>query len=522
MAPLRIRAMNSPLLPLLLLLLSQQCFDLVMATNNQQQGQQIQNRQERQHMKKRHQHQPFIDGRTFRGAASYLNLRTVDCIHICRGGSKSAADKPSSNANTNTTELQTADSDASGDIDKEAASTAESTNDGSQSLADDISTDNDATAIADKAIQLRLEGKEFHESGEFVKAAQLYEEAADAIQAFLQNQEHANQNPRLAGEYTTCRLHQALCHLKSRQFEECAQACTDVLGDDDAQDTKSYVNPAVNTPVFRARAYYRRAKARLGLGDSVGALEDARLSAFLGYKKGVALYGELIRGSPLFASPGQAPLDQILHPGSSPSPMSSGSNLGLLESLLSKGQPGDSSVSPFSAASMLLGNKAGDGDSSKSGGLLGGLGSSSSEGSALAKSVLKSLSKRMDDESTHETISNLLQTTDRAKLRQLVAMAGASNVLNDSHLDRIVSICHGATPKRIRRTVKTTKGFVYVVQVLRRIGKIFAKYKTFFIAIFLLQWTKSACLRPIPIDHRAAKRAAKRALGQAMKESRTP
>jgi hypothetical protein len=153
--------------------------------------------------------------------------------------------------------------------------------------------------------------------------------------------------------------------------------------------------------------------------------------------------------------------------------------------------------------------------------MLGALGSlGGSGGNGLAKSVLQSLSKRLEDESTQTTICTYLQQANKAQLQQLAAMAGVTHVVQDSHLDRLLKICHGVTPRLIRRTVKTTKVAVYGVQLLRRVAKIMNKYKSLLVALVVLQWTKSACLRPMPVNRAAVKRATKQALKEAMKTNR--
>jgi hypothetical protein len=171
-------------------------------------------------------------------------------------------------------------------------------------------------------------------------------------------------------------------------------------------------------------------------------------------------------------------------------------------------------VPDFNPASLLFGN-------SPNNNMLSALGSGG-KGGGLAKSVMESLYKRLDDESTQTKISTYLQSANKQQLQQLAAMAGVSHVVQDSHLDKILSVCHGVTTKAIRRTVKTSKRAVYGVKLIRRVLRIIDKYKTFLIAIMLLQWSKSACFLPMPTDRKAAKRVAKQAIKEAMKQNRTP
>lgn len=345
------------------------------------------------------------------------------------------------------------------------------------------------------ATKLRLEGKDFHDIGDFEKAAELFQKAADSLQQHEQTQQ--------TEDYVTCRLHQALCHLKSKNYQLCSNACTLILQDDKTGPNRPI--PATSTPAVRARAYHRRAKAKLGLGDSSGALQDARSAAFLGDRKAVALYGRLMRESPSFPdhqSMAQNQLSNQISP-----------NSALLESLLNKSSSSSnaaSSMPDFSPASLLMG---GGGPQN----LMGALGSG---GNGLAKSVVTSLTKRLDEEQTQISICNYLKKTNKNQLQQLAAMAGISGSIRDSHLDRLVAFCHGVTPRAIRRTVKTGKGAMYGFKVVRRTAKIISKYKSLLVALIILQWTKSSCVRPMPVNKVAAKRASKRALKDAMRANR--
>jgi hypothetical protein len=151
--------------------------------------------------------------------------------------------------------------------------------------------------------------------------------------------------------------------------------------------------------------------------------------------------------------------------------------------------------------------------------MLSALGGSGA-GGGLAKSVLKSLSKRLDDDATQEQICNFLQRTNKGQLRTFATMVGMNDALQDTHLDGLVNFCHRVTPKGIRRTVQTTKVTVYIVKIMRRIFKLISKYKTLLVALLILQWTKSAIWRPMPVNQKAAKKAAKMALKEAMKASK--
>jgi hypothetical protein len=374
-----------------------------------------------------------------------------------------------------------------------------------------------------EALELRLSGKEAHDSGDFELAAELFQKAADSLQLQLKQQlqqHHPSQTdesphhipapmapsapiaPEVeaeasAEEYATCRLHQALCHLKSQKYDQCLQTCSEIL------DDKTFYTSAV-----RARAYHRRAKAKLALLDKTGALQDARAAAFLGDRKAVALYGRLMRDTPYSTS------DTFGSTSTSTSPSMmdhlfsrhsiSNSSSSLLESLMAKSPMDDHPGG--NPASLFFGQK-----DAKSG--------FDTAGSGLAKSVIKSLAKRLDDDDTLLMISSFLQKTNSAQLNQFASMAGID--VPPIYLDRIESICHRITPKTVKRTVMTTKFAIYVVRIFRRFSRLLQKYKSLLVILAILQWTKSAILRPIPIDRATARRQAKVALKDAMKANRS-
>lgn len=374
----------------------------------------------------------------------------------------------------------------------------------------DVKTDDSLSSITEVAAALRLEGKKYHDQGDFVKAAEVFRNAADSLLKGEADGDEQSSSMRMSEDYATCRLHQALCHLKSEDYELCIEACTDVLQDniDDVHSGSTHL-PAIN-----ARAYHRRAKAKMALGDNSGALQDARTASFLGDGKAVNLYGKLMRETS--SSELSSFINPLLSPGSSPSSSSlspASPNFSLLESLINKSSVGDEGASSsggfpdFSPASLLLGNGGGSN-------LLGTLGSGSG---GMAKSIIKNLAKRLDDESTQVTICNFLQKTNKAQLMSLASMAGLDNALEETQVNRLVKFCHGITPKGIRRTVLGTKILVYFVKLIRRTIQVINRYKTLIVAALMLQWMKSAILRPLPINTRAAKKAAKIAAKEALK-----
>mmetsp|Transcript_23278 Transcript_23278/g.47466 ORF Transcript_23278/g.47466 Transcript_23278/m.47466 type:complete len:548 (+) Transcript_23278:198-1841(+) len=395
------------------------------------------------------------------------------------------------------------------------------------------------------ATSLRLEGKEHHDRGDFIKAAEIFQRAADTL---LENNSNNNNNSSddnggndndgandyySSENYATCRLHQALCCLKSQNYDACIEACTDVLQDGSSSNTATQnasndANANANnySPAITARAYHRRAKAKMALGDNAGALQDARTASFLGDGKAVNLYGKLMRETTSPSSSDQ--LSSLMNPLlSSSSSSSPNHHSALLDSLLSSSGAGG--VPDFSPAGLLLGSGGLDGG----GGALLNAALGSGGGAGMAKSVVQNLVKRLDDESTQQTICGLLQNTSKAQLLSVASMAGIDNggALAETYshqLDKLVEFCHGVTPKKIRRTVKGTKVLVYFARLIRRTIKVVNKYKSLIVAACVLQWTKSAITRPLPVNAKAikkaaklaAKAAAKEALGEAMKASR--
>lgn len=333
----------------------------------------------------------------------------------------------------------------------------------------------DMSVARQQASLRRSQGKELHDAGDFVAAAVEFGAAAD----LLTNDED------MVEELATCRLHEALCRLKAEDSLGAVTACSTVLELDQV--------PAL----LRARAFHRRAKARRALGENDLALADARSAAFLGDRKAVALYGKLMRESSAGDDEGMPDL---------------GASSALLESLLGQQQqPAASGTSnskppmPFLPTSLLDFGKA---SPFAAGGSAGGGG--------LAKSVLTSLSKKLDDEETQDRICGFLQSTSGPQLQQMASMAGLS--LAPAQAIKIASFCQSITRKTLRTMVKLTKRLVYVVQLIRKVLLLMAKYRTLLILLCLAGWTKSAILRPIPLSKsakRALRLASQTATGQA-------
>lgn len=337
------------------------------------------------------------------------------------------------------------------------------------------------TAAREQAQHLRQEGKEMHDEGDWQEAATKFHQASLLLESLI------GQDEDLLQEYATCRLHEALCRLKKQDYEASVEACSAVLEREP---------PAA----IRARALHRRSRAKLGLGLEEEALLDARQAAFLGDRKAVALYGKLMRQN---SGGSESSLQDLLQGGGSNPFLSSGdappssSSSALLESLLNKS--GDSGGGPPSGAGPM--------------GMFMNTGSNNNNnGGGLAKSVLSSLSKTVDNESTQENICRYLQNTNVGQVQQMAGMAGVP--LSESHASRIVNFCHGVTPKGIRKSLKTTRRLWYVVSLLRKVSQIISKYRFVFILWALTIWIKSAIRRPIPINKRAARLAMKQGLQQ--------
>ena len=311
----------------------------------------------------------------------------------------------------------------------------------------------------------------------------------------------------VADDFATCRLHEALCLLKADDFEEALRACTDVLDGPSISNSESFQV----APALRARAFHRRAKAQMELGNEVAALEDAREAAFLGDQKAVAFYGKLMREN------SGNPWPSELGTGAGGGAGGFGdlaSSSALFESLLNKsnGPSSDVTKSPMKdmgGMSSLLG-MMGAGSPS-----LGGIDKGGEGVGSLAKSVLGSLTKRLEDESTQDQICKFLQGTSGPQLQQMAGLAGLQ--VEEGQANRLAGFCQGVTPKLIKRTLGITKTCYYVFSLVRKVFKFVSKYRTIIILLLIVGWTKSAILRPLPINKKAARLAAKAAAAEAEK-----
>lgn len=299
-------------------------------------------------------------------------------------------------------------------------------------------------SVSEQVNALRSKGKRLHDAGEFAKAADCFATGATLL------------DPAVDEDFFTFKLHQALCCLKMDDNDTARDICTEVL------DLETM-------PILlRARALHRRAKAYLALEDRESALDDARSAAMFGDSKAVELYGKLMRESRGMETTTLGDDDASLSSSFSPD---------LFESLLSKSRPSPEAADPM--ASMF--------DMKN---LLGG------DSSGLAKSVLSSVSKRLDDDATQEMICGYLQGVEGPQLAQVAGMAGIP--LNTDQATRLAKLCQRTTKKGIRKIVKTGRRLFYSARLIRKTFKVIGKYRNILILSSILWWTSSVLSRPLP------------------------
>ena len=370
------------------------------------------------------------------------------------------------------------------------------------SILEDNVVDNNNTSVeitASTAAQCRARGKELHDAGEYAAAAAQFAMAAQLLSSHNNNDDDED-------EFATCRLHQALCCLKSGQYDTVVQVCTELLEDDQASH-----------PVqVRARAAFRRAKAYVQLQEPDLALADARRAAFWGDRKAVTFYGQLLREHATTTTSSSSPKNRNRPSSQSPTTSSSSwkngetdpesdplsatttttaampfgnNNAALLESLLSKSSSTDSSG--FSPASFLLQGLGGVGNKNKN----------SNDGSSLAQSVLHKLSQKLDDTATQEQICQYLQQYGHAPMLQSMAgMAGMA--LPTAQAESLARLAQSVTPQRLQKGVRYTKRTVAVWQFVRQVWRVIQKYRPHLLICGLLWWTHSALVRPLPVPRR--------------------
>lgn len=360
-------------------------------------------------------------------------------------------------------------------------------------------------AILQEATRLRQQGKELHDRGDWWEAANVFAQAADLLQqqddpssSESQSSQQTNAYFNHKTDYYTCRLHEALCRLKLEEYDTCVDICTRIL-----------VDPEQSSGAIRSRAHHRRAKAYLHLGRDDEALQDARAAAFLGDRKAVALYGKLMRGN---SNNNNSANGNMNNGGLSIGDMASPP---MLNDLLQGRNPFLSNSNDMSQGNSmllesLLNKSSGMGMAAETPSLLGQGGA----GGTLAKSLLSSLTKRLETDS--DSICAYLHKTNPTQLQQLGSLAGVP--LSEQQAERLVKFCHSVTPKAIRRTVIFGKRGWYGLTILRKSLKVFNKYKHLLILWALAAWIQAAIRRPIPISKKAAKVMAAAAAAAAAKK----
>ncbi|KAL7428004.1 hypothetical protein ACHAXH_003381 [Discostella pseudostelligera] len=410
----------------------------------------------------------------------------------------------------------------------------------------------------------------------FQKAASLLDEAITISIEFSEEDASDVDSDAIAVERATCRLHEALCLFKDGRPGECIEACTDVLqdgvrvvplegetnknneaeiDDPDASITatvgsvKIITTPVRKTsvhtrtmtipPQIRARALHRRAKARLALDDLDGALEDARSAAFMGDRNAVQFYGRLMRegsGAGAMTSGGlgaafpsressttnpflEGILGGVGSSGSNPfMPAGNGSSdfsSSLLSSLLSGGNNGSSGGGSSPLLGLmgdLLAPQQPSSGGKKSG--RGGRGKSKKGNGvdSLAKSILSSLMKRIEDEDTQRTICEYLHSTNTQQVMQYATLAGIP--MKEGNARRLVTFANGVTPKGIRKSISNVKRGISIIKAVRKVFKVIEKYKYVIILAVTCYWIRCAILEPYPV--RRSKKQAQKLAQQAV------
>lgn len=301
---------------------------------------------------------------------------------------------------------------------------------------------------------------------------------------------------------------------------------------------------------IRARAHHRRAKARLVLGDLDGALEDARSAAFMGDRNAVQFYGRLLReGSGAAGGGGDSALSST---GGFPFGLSEGSGVGggtssnpflegilgglggsggsgsLMDALMPSAGAGSSDFSS-SLLSSLLGSGNGEGGDNNSLGLLGSFLSpppETTKGKArkrgkkkkrgggggmdtLAKSVLTSLVKRIEDVETQELICSYLKSTNTQQIMQLSNMAGVPLQLKSAQ--RLVTFAAGVTPEGISKSVSRVKRGISIFKTVRKALKVIDEYKGYIIVAVICYWIRSAVRQPYVMSAKQTRKIAQKA-----------
>ena len=196
------------------------------------------------------------------------------------------------------------------------------------------------------------------------------------------------------------------------------------------------------------------------------------------------------------------------------------SSSALLGSLLGSGSGSDSgnNVDPFGGLGSLLGFGGGPMAGDNGGGKAKrqrnrkGRGSGNATGGgmdSLAKSLLKNLAKRIDDDKTQTQICNFCQGASTDQVKMYAGMAGMQ--MADATANQIVAFANGVTKKKLRRVVKLARRGISAVKITSKVAKVIQKYKHLIVIGLICGWTKSSWLRDVPVNKKAIKQAAKEA-----------
>lgn len=128
----------------------------------------------------------------------------------------------------------------------------------------------------------------------------------------------------------------------------------------------------------------------------------------------------------------------------------------------------------------------------------------------LAKSLLSTLVKRIEDEGTQRQICDYLHSANTQQVMQFAAMAGVP--MKEESARRLVGLAGGVTPRGISKSVSRVKRGISVVKTARKVLRVVDKYKAFIVLAVLCYWIRSAILEPYnPIGKKQAKKLAQKA-----------
>jgi len=293
----------------------------------------------------------------------------------------------------------------------------------------------------------------------------------------------------LAEEAATCHLHQALCHLKNKDAEECLLACTEVINDREdsypgiAKDRKraGFYHGILLSSAVKSRAYHRRAKSKLALNDLEGALSDARSAAFLGDRGAVALYGKLMRQESKTNSPF---LEQEWNENDANNKRIEDISWVLgpeAASLTTSHTEVQSRKSPTNLQFMQFLNGATEGDPANASG--------ASERENLFGSVISVLGKQLESKESQEKICSLVNNFGTPfSVTQVATMAGVP--MNNGNAKRIAQFCSTLTPDKLEKGVSLAKRLVKMAKVCGKLVQVVSKLSNLVVYILLFAWVR--------------------------------